>query len=430
MYQKNLLWIESTRNPEKIFVVYWQPYLIAVFIGLLVGIERERVHPSQKAMGVRTFLLISLLGAIAGGVEATWLAAALTVFALSLILIAYFSQTISSDPHADRGLTTEFAAGIVFCLGYAAHASPTLSALMGPVVALILFSKRSLHRFTHAIKSSELEAALLLLLGGVAVTNLAPDAVIDHWGIFNPRKFGYLVLTLATLEFSSYVMVKMVGQKKGSLLVGFLGGLVSSTAVLLSSARRAKESPAAWRTLLGSTLAAKFAAIVELLLIVGVIAPPLLVVSAAPVGAGLVACVGALVLVVRKDGQAGGAGLTLKSPLDWRGVLRLSILLAAILASISLAKLWLGDEATLALSFLTGLFELHGISLANATMYQQGHLGLGSAGLNITLALAASLVAKIVIAWIIVGGRFARWLTAVFCFMVLAIGAAAWFSSR
>ena len=225
----------------------WQPYLIAGAIGLLVGIEREKNQNDQKELGVRTFLLISLIGAIAGGLQNLWVAGSIAAFVFGLILISYFSQVRSREISIDRGMTTEFAAGLVFCLGYSAHSSPIVSALIGPVVALILFSKTSLHRFTNAIKPSELQAALLLLLAGVSIINLVPDAAIDPWGIFNPRTFGYLVLTLATLEFSSYVLTKMIGQKAGTLVVGFFGGLVSSTAVLISSAQRAKLEPKSWR---------------------------------------------------------------------------------------------------------------------------------------------------------------------------------------
>jgi uncharacterized membrane protein (DUF4010 family) len=117
----------------------WQPYLIAVVIGLLVGIERERAHPNQKAMGVRTFLLISLLGAIAGGLQNPWLATLLTAFALSLIVVSYFLQSSSKSSEIDRGLTTEFAAGLIFSLGFISHQSPSLAAMLGPLVAMILF---------------------------------------------------------------------------------------------------------------------------------------------------------------------------------------------------------------------------------------------------------------------------------------------------
>jgi uncharacterized membrane protein (DUF4010 family) len=404
---------------------HWQPYLIAAIIGLLVGIEREKSHPKSDSMGVRTFILMSMLGAIAGGLQSPWLPELIAAFAFGLILISYFNQTKGSAPGIDRGLTTEFAAGIIFCSGYAAHQSPILSAMMGPLVAILLFSKRSLHRFTNAVRPAELQAALLLLLGGVMVVELAPNKLVDPWGIFNPRKFGYLILTLAVIEFSSYLLAKIVGEKKGAFVSGFLGGLVSSTAVLLSSARRSAKNPENWHTLLSSAIAATLASLLELLLIVGLISHELFLRIAPPIGAG--ATIGGLslfFLISRKIEH--DQEQSLKSPLDWKGILRLSVLLGAILASISVAQLWLGDQATLAVSFLTGLFELHGVSLANATLFSQGQLSVESAGLSIIIAAIGSLMAKISISWAVNRGGFARGLSLILIPMAGFIALTAW----
>ncbi len=406
----------------------WQPYLISLVIGLLVGIEREKAHPDKKAIGVRTLLLISLLGAVAGGLGNPWFAALITLFALGLILVSYFTTARMPGGDQDRGLTTEFAAGIVFCLGYASHREPALSAMLGPIVAVILFSKSALHRFTRTIKPSELEAALLLLLGGVAVVNLVPDKVVDPWGIFNPRKFGLLVLTLASVEFCSYVLVKMVGEKRGALVAGLLGGLVSSTAVTVSTSRRARENPQASRALLTSTLAAKIAAFLALIFVVGLVSPPLALRVAPAVAVGILVCGVGAVLSSRK--AQGVTGLALRSPLDWRGVFRLAFLLGGILACVSLAELWLGEGATYAVSFVTGSFELHGVSLATATMWVQGKLSAEAAVVAVLLAAVASLLAKVGIAWTLGGGSFARALTAVFLSAAVLMGAVGWLVIR
>lgn len=179
----------------------WKPYIISLAVGLLVGIERESSKTDQKALGVRTFLLLSLLGAIAGDLENLWLTILLTFFALGLIFTSYIIQIFSKPGQARMGLTTEFAAGVVFTASIASHSSPILTATIGPIVALILFSKETLHRFTNAIKPQELKAAITILLIAAVVIDLAPDTTIDPWGLFYPRKFGYLILILATLEF-------------------------------------------------------------------------------------------------------------------------------------------------------------------------------------------------------------------------------------
>lgn len=405
----------------------WLPYGIAAVIGLLIGIEREKAHPASSTMGVRTFLLISMLGALSGGLDNPWLAGLIAAFTLSLVVISYFTQTNTKTPKVDRGLTTEFAAGIIFVLGFMAHQAPAFSALMGPLMALALFSKKSLHRITRAIKPNELEAALIILLIGVVVVRFFPNKTVDPWGIFNPKKFGYIILTLATLEFLSYTVTKVLGEKGGALIIGFFGGLVSSTSVLLSSARQAKKYPEKSWMYASSAVIAKLAALIELFLIIGMVSPPLLAKVALPVALMMLVGLGALGVIGRKKVSAESI-LTLTSPLDLKGVVRLSVLLASILALISVAELWFGDRGTFVLSFLTGLFELHGVSLATSTMHSQNHLSLETASASIFLAIIASFAAKISIAWALAPGAFARTLTAIFVPMIALIAAAAWFT--
>lgn len=389
---------------------FWQPYLIAILVGMLVGIERERSHAGPKTMGFRTFLLISLLGAVAGEVDSTWLSILLAVFVFGLILVSYFTHTNSQATDVDRGLTTEFAAGMVFALGYTAHSHPVLSALLGPAVALLLFSKKKLHNLIRAIRSSELEAALILLLMAVAILNVVPDKVIDPWGIFNPQKFGYLVLTLGVLEFSSYVIVKVIGVGKGSMAVGFLGGLVSSTAVTMSSAKQVSKTPDSWGHFVLSTVAAQAAALVVLLFIVFFVSPRLATELSPAIGSAILAC-GVAIAILYKKASSLAMQHEIKSPLDVRGVLRLALLLAAILASVSVSQKWIGASAVYTLSFVTGLFELHGMSLANSTLFAQEQLSAQVTKISICIAVLASLISKIVLAWMVAKGRYARVLT-------------------
>lgn len=403
----------------------WEPYLIAIVVGLIVGIEREKSASGQKTMGVRTFLMISLLGALAGGINNIWLSALIAAFSLALILISYFTQTSSKATNVDRGLTTEFAGGIVFCLGFVAHKSPALAAALGPMVAVILFSKKMLHRFTHKISSDELEAALFILLAWVVVLDFAPDRAVDPWGVLNPRKFGYLVLTLAVLEFLSYLLSKTFGEKRGAIVSGFLGGFVSSTAVLLSAARSAKKNPDNQMASLCTAIAAKLASLVELLFIVGLISQTLLFTLLIPVSLSFLIGLVVLLFLALKTKPA-SASLHLRSPLDWKGIFRFAVILTGILSAVLICENLLGEQATFALAFTTGLFELHGTSLAVATMHSHGQLAQNTAIMLTIIALAASFVSKVAISWFICPGIFSRRLTLTFLFMLAPIVLAIW----
>lgn len=410
---------------------YWLAYIISIAIGLLVGLERERSHPQQKAMGIRTFLLIALLGAISGDQQPVWISFLITLFVFSLISSSYFilnknKGTLHSN---DKGLTTEFAAGIIYCLAFISHSHLTLSAVLGPFVALVLFSKIQLHQFSYDIKTKELESSLLLIFATVCIISLVPDKPLDPWGLFNLRKFGILVLILGGLEFLSYLLIKLLGEKKGTLIVGFLGGLVSSTAVLLSNSKKAKNDPQHWDSALISTIAAKLAAGIELLIIVAAISKTLLLTILPPISAALtVGLIGLGSILKIKSPNLKSDSLVLKSPLDWKGVFRLSILLAAILAVISAAKHLFGDQASFLVSFITGLFELHGVSLANATMFSHEKISLSVAALNIILAFNASLIAKTFISWSICKNNFSKNLSFLFALMILASSTVLWWS--
>ena len=71
-----------------------QPFAISFFTGLLIGIERERAHAvGAQAIGVRTFVLLGLLGTLAAKIGEPALTLGLVAFALAAILAGYFRST-------------------------------------------------------------------------------------------------------------------------------------------------------------------------------------------------------------------------------------------------------------------------------------------------------------------------------------------------
>lgn len=373
-------------------------YFISGLIGFFVGLEREKSQPPSNALGVRTFLLLGLLGAVAGGLEQIAVSIALAVFSFILIIVSYTRSR-------NGGLTTEFAAALVFCLGFLAHTQPIPVAIMGPLLALILASKRGLHKWTKELKTSELQAAALLLLLAVTVLNVIPDKTVDPWQLFNPRKFGYIVFALAALEFGSYVLVKIFGHG-GSVLTGFLGGFVSSTAVTLSVAKSVAHNRMHWQLSLKSAVAAILASLVELIILLSLVSLPLTLKLLPATLAPIIIGVGFLFFYRQPKEET--QRILLKSPLDFKGVLRLSLLMAAILTAVALIQRWLGPTGTLLMSLLTGSFELHGLSLATATLHKQSLIPMNLAFWSLIIGIEASLAAKTFIAWIVGNGIFAK----------------------
>src|SRR3979490_298434 len=90
-------------------------FLVALGIGLLIGIDRERKKgegPTRRAAGVRSFPLAARLGAVASVAGGELLLAAA---ALGVVAFAGLSYWRARD--SDPGLTTEAALGLGPLLG-------------------------------------------------------------------------------------------------------------------------------------------------------------------------------------------------------------------------------------------------------------------------------------------------------------------------
>lgn len=381
------------------------PYVVSILLGFLIGLDREKSRAPGGSMGIRTFTLIAILGTVAGTAE-VWLATLLGSFALGLVLLSYYRET-GLGKAADRGLTTEVAAGLVFALSFGSHQNPALAALLGTVVAMVLFWKRPLHRFTAQVSRRELEAALIILLLALSVLSFLEDKAIDPWGVFNPRKFGMVALALAAIEFSSYLAAKYLGRRKSSVLIGFLAGLVSSTALVFSTIKLSHEKPEAWRYHVSTTLVGQIASLLELIVVVTVVSSglyqnvTLLLLLPMLSGTGISAW-------LLRSGPREESPLEVKSPLDLFGILRLSLLLALILGAVGLAQQQLGDVGRNTAVLIAGVIELHGGSMAAATLFEHDQIDMRSLLVTIGLAVLSSLAAKMIFVSSLARGNFRK----------------------
>lgn len=193
---------------------------VAVGIGLLVGVERERrrAEDGHGVAGVRTFALIALAGALAERVGGIGIALAGGFVALAA-LAAY-----RSSRDADPGLTTEVAMLVVFLLGVLAMRELALAAGLGVGVALLLAAKSRVHRFVQRVLTDqELHDALLLAAAAAIVLPLLPDRSLDPWQVLNLRKLWLLAVLVMAINAAGHVALRAFGPRAGLLLAGLAG---------------------------------------------------------------------------------------------------------------------------------------------------------------------------------------------------------------
>jgi uncharacterized membrane protein (DUF4010 family) len=112
---------------------------------------------------------------------------------------------------------------------------------LGVVTAAVLAYKQPLHGLVAKLGWDDVFAGLRLLLATFIVLPLLPNEALDPWGALNPYKIWLLVLLIAGLSLVGYVATRWLGTDRGAALTGFTGGLVSSTAVTLSFAKRSRD---------------------------------------------------------------------------------------------------------------------------------------------------------------------------------------------
>lgn len=240
----------------------------------------------------------------------------------------------------------------------------------------------------------------IVVLAFFLIAYLMPAEPIDPWQIFSLKKAAYMVFALAFIEALGAAAIRLLGNRKGAILTGFFGGLVSSTATTVDLARDSVDAPAEdlgkqTLTFLSATLAMLAEGVVLLLIGTTDIHPQLLLILTGPILA-----VGVMIVV-----------LTMRIPhrkvanrevqLEILPIIKLAAFIVGILAISKLLQHFLGQSGLLALTFLISLFEIHGSVIANIQMHDAGAFSVEFLGGLITLSVVASLISKLFLLWTI-----------------------------
>lgn len=222
---------------------------VAALIGLAVGLERQwsghASGPDARFAGLRTFLLLGILGG-AGGLLASLgheaVAAVAVAAGMSAAVAAYVVATHRDGRDLDG--TTEVAAVVVVGLACLAGVGWLVVASgAAAIVVLALSEKQRLHHLVQAIGRHELSAALQFAVLAVVVLPVLPEGPYLGPLAVRPRALWIVVLAFCALNFASYAATRAAGSRRGYGIAGALGGLLSSTAVTLAYARRSRTQP-------------------------------------------------------------------------------------------------------------------------------------------------------------------------------------------
>lgn len=396
---------------------FW-PFLVSLLVGFVIGLERENHNKlTNNPLGIRTFILVSMAGTLAAWQGDALIQAVVFIATAALSGISYFRT--KNYHKADYGLTTEVAAAVVCLNGMLIYHEVRLGAVIGVLVLAVLVFKAPLHVLSKKIiNPKEIQAATVLLILMIGFVPYLPEAPIDPFGLFSPKRFALILTFLSALQFGSHLLRRLLGDKAGLLFAGVLGGLVSSTTVVLNSAQPTKEHEKDENKAVMAFMATA-ASLSLLLAVVAAVNMSLALSISLPILAG----VGLLVFLGYFHFKKSiSNGQPIKSePLKFREVLKLGTLLASLFFIVGLVEKYIGSEGTFVVSFLAGLFELHAMSLATVNLFATGGLNVESAQANIFLATFASFISKIAIALFVARKPLRAWLVRGFLFSALVV---------
>jgi uncharacterized membrane protein (DUF4010 family) len=353
-----------------------QNFAIAILIGALIGIEREKRRETETTIGgIRTFVLLATLGAVGGFLstqfESVW-PLLIVVIVAGITVVAGF--LIDADDREGRiGLITELAGiAVTLLAGLATLNYPLLAVCLGIIVAALLAYKTPLHGLIDRIGWDDIFAGLRLLIASFIILPLLPDRTVDPWDALNPRKLWLLVVMISGLSMIGYVATRWLGPGRGTVITGLTGGRASSTAATLAFSRQSKDNdgaPAAQMLAIG-TLIAWAVMFARVMVISFAVYPALLRELAVPMTAMGLACLasaGVLLWRQRSGAASSKAGeIAVSTPFTLTQAAKFGLLFAAILLVVKIVSDLDLPGGLYVVAALAGLTDVDAISLSMA----------------------------------------------------------------
>lgn len=407
-----------------------EKFLIAVALAFLVGLERERQR-IQKGLssfgGIRTFPIISLMGALSGYLsDKSELLAVVLLGAFAACMVAAYVISTKSGKSDALGLTSTLAALVVYFIGFISFQGQYFLATGITVILLIfLYMKNPLHLLAEKISSAELQSTIKFVIIAFIVLPLLPNQYFGFLEAFNPYLTWLMVVFISGISFASYLANKLFGYRKGIGLTGFLAGLVSSTALTLSFSALSKQNGKIISPYVFAILVASSAMFVRVLFEVFVINPALFSVLIYPLLAmSIIAGLGAFYFLFHKDGRSNESvvkakTLSLQSPFHLKPAIQFAAFFALIFYITRLTLHYYGTDVLYLSSFISGLVDIDAITLSIAQLVDKG-LSLNVAVTAITIAAVSNTLVKVCIFLLLGNRRVAYYLFVAFVLISIA----------
>jgi uncharacterized membrane protein (DUF4010 family) len=234
---------------------------------------------------------------------------------------------------------------------------------------------------------------ILIILIMLIVVYFLPEEPIDPWNAIGLKKVATLVFAISFIQLLSCEITKHLGQRKGSIITGFLAGLASSTATVASVARASKASSKNTTSeiliFIAATIAMQVVCLAIILIGTAGIHYSLLILILAPLAAALVM----IYVETRKSPDGHESAQT--EEFEFFHVLILTTFIITTIIISKIAQSFLDESGMAAITFIVSLFEMHGSIVANLQLHDAGVINVKQVGALLSVAIVASYISKL-----------------------------------
>jgi uncharacterized membrane protein (DUF4010 family) len=231
------------------------------------------------------------------------------------------------------------------------------------------------------------------------VLPLLPNRSFGPYQVLNPYHLWLMVVLISGVSLIGYLALRLAGAKRSLLLIGTLGGLVSSTATTLVYARQSHIRPDTTALAAAVIVIANITVLLRLTVIGAIAAPDalpqLLPVLAAGAACGLLPVYWLSRVAVERDGVNPPAA---KNPTQLRVAAGFGLVYAGVLFGAAwLSQVW-GSRGLYAMAVVSGIADVDAVSLSSLQLFNTGRIDAGTAVTAIVAAYLSNSVFKLAIA--------------------------------
>jgi len=403
--------------------------VLSSLLGALIGSQRELRQQKlnlKDFAGFRTFTLISIFGFLLGIISNDFLnnynLILIGLFGLFFVLVISY-RAVSKVYPKNISATTQVSALIVFLIGFLiSQGYYQFTITLSILIALILYLGNFLHQFTKNLKETEIFATLKFAIISLIILPLLPNKnytllnmpyvsgffnsqtfinhdILSKIDVFNFYHIWLMVVFISGIAYVGYILMKTIGAEKGIEVTGFLGGLMSSTALTSSFSIESKSLSYLSAPLAIGIIIACSTMFFRIIFEVAVLNIDLLIGITLLLGImGIVGYIGAFYLF-KKVKLSHVKKLDFSSPFTIGPAIKFAFVFLLVMFVSKLFSIIYGSDGIYLVSFLSGFSDVDAITISLSNLAKNGSISAVTAQVGIVIAAFANTIVKAGIAY-------------------------------